>query len=168
MMMILQIQLTIPYRHRFDEVQVNSTQAKVTNQKRKTENIIPKLIDNKRKHMERQLSAAKRDELLLKESKEDSQFKKDTAEAIRQSNKTFESSMQQMSSSIVQVAQSLTQSMEIMGRAFMQQNNPNNMPYAHHYSLHAPVYNNHGIQQVRNSELDVESDSTGNWTYPTL
>ena len=151
-----------------NEVEVNSTQPKVTSQKRKPENIIPKLIDNKRKHMERQLSAAKRDELLLKESKEDSQFKKDMAEAIRESNRTFENSMQHMSSSIAQVGQSLTQSMEIMARAFMQQNSPNNMPYAHHYSLHAPIYHNHGIQQVRNSESDVESSSSGNWTYQTL
>ena len=118
-----------------NEVEVNSTQPKVTSQKRKPENIIPKLIDNKRKHMERQLSAAKRDELLLKESKEDLQFKKDMVEAIRESNRTFENSMQNMSFSIAQVGQSLTQSMEIMARAFMQQNSPNNMPYAHHYSL---------------------------------
>ena len=139
-----------------NEVEVNSTQPKVTSQKRKPENIIPKLIDNKRKHMERQLSAAKRDELLLKESKEDSQFKKDMAAAIRESNRTFENSMQHMSSSIAQVGQSLTQSMEIMARAFMQQNSPN-MPFAHHYSLHAPIYHNHGIHQVRNSELDAQS-----------
>ena len=106
--------------------------------------------------------------MLLKESKEDSQFKKDMAEAIRESNRTFENSMQHMSSSIAQVSQSLTQSMEIMARAFMQQNSPNNMPYAHHYSLHASIYHNHGIQQVCNSESDVKSSSSGNWTYQTL
>ena len=71
--------------------------------KREPENTVPKLIDNKRKNMERQLSAAQRDQLLLRESKEDSQFKKDMTEAIRQSNKTFENCMTQMSSSISQV-----------------------------------------------------------------
>ena len=35
------------------------------------ENPTPKLIDNKRRHMERQLSAAQRDQLLLNEAKED-------------------------------------------------------------------------------------------------
>ncbi len=169
---------TLPMHTIHDDVEINSIKPKGTGdkdgglsdcKKRKAENVIPKLIDNKRKHMERQLSAAKRDELLLKESKEDSQFKKDMTEAIRQSNKTFENSMQQMSSSIVQVAQSLTQSMEIMGRAIMQQNSPNNMPYPHHYPLHVPVYNNHGIQQVSNSESrDVEGGATGDWTYQTL
>ena len=49
-------------------------------------NPVPKLIDNKRKHMERQLSAAQRDEILMNESKEDAQFKRDIAEAIRQFN----------------------------------------------------------------------------------
>ena len=51
-------------------------------EKRASSNPVPKLIDNKRKHLERQLSASQRDQLLINESKEDSQFKKDIAEAI--------------------------------------------------------------------------------------
>ena len=52
-------------------------------------NPAPRLIDKKRKHVERRLSAAQGDQLLLNESKEDAQFKRDMAEAIRQSNETF-------------------------------------------------------------------------------
>lgn len=52
--------------------------------KKASSNPVPKLIDNKRKHLERQLSASQRDQLLINESKEDSQFKKDIARAIRQ------------------------------------------------------------------------------------
>ena len=51
--------------------------------KRKVVNPTPKLIDNKRKHMERQLSSAQRDQLLMNEAKEDSKFKRDMAEAIK-------------------------------------------------------------------------------------
>ena len=51
-------------------------------------NPVPKLIDNERKYLDRQLSASQRDQLLINESKEDSQFKKDIAEAIRQANET--------------------------------------------------------------------------------
>ena len=40
------------------------------------------LIDNKRKHMEGQLSAAQQDEILINESKKDAQFKRDIAETI--------------------------------------------------------------------------------------
>ena len=43
-------------------------------------NCVPQLIDNKRKHLERNLSAAQRDQLLIKEAKEDSKFKKDLAD----------------------------------------------------------------------------------------
>jgi hypothetical protein len=39
-------------------------------QKRKaTENAVPKLVDNKRKHLEKNLSAAKRDKILINEGK---------------------------------------------------------------------------------------------------
>ena len=41
-------------------------------QKRKaTENAVPKLVDNKRKHLEKNLSAAKRDKILINEAKEE-------------------------------------------------------------------------------------------------
>ena len=65
---------TLPMHTIHDDVEINSIKPKGTGDKdgglsdcnkRKAENVIPKLIDNKRKHMERQLSAAKRDELLL-------------------------------------------------------------------------------------------------------
>ena len=95
----------------------------VIGRKRKyAQNPAPRLIDNKRKHMERQLSAAQRDQLLLNESKEDAQFKRDMAEAIRQSNETFATAIQQMSMSIMQVAQGMARSMEMMSNVICQQN----------------------------------------------
>ena len=39
-----------------------------------TSNSVPRLIDNKRKHLERQLSAAERDKLLINEAKEKAMF----------------------------------------------------------------------------------------------
>ena len=54
-----------------------------------TSNPVPKLIDNKVKHHKGHLSAPQRDEILLNESKEDSQFEEDKAETIQQSNETF-------------------------------------------------------------------------------
>lgn len=88
---------------------------------------MPELIGNKRKHLERQLRASQRDEILLSESKEDSQFKKDIAEAIQQSNMTFAQSMQQMSISMLQIAQGFTYSFEILVRAMV--NNPDQLLY---------------------------------------
>ena len=124
--------------------------------KRKVVNPTPKLIDNKRKHMERQLSSAQRDQLLMNEAKEDSKFKRDMAEAMRQSNETFATSMQQMSTSIVQVAQSLSQSVELMSRALFSndQNNQHVLPY-HRHSVQdqnsRTIYNNYGTSQLHYS-----------------
>ena len=95
--------------------------------KRASSNPVPKLIDNKRKHLECQLSAAQRDQLLINESKEDSRFKKDIAEAIGQSNETFAQSMQQMSMSMLQVAQRFTHSIEVLARAMV--NKPSQPQY---------------------------------------
>ena len=41
-----------------------------------------KLIGNKRKHLQKKLSAAQRDELLIKEAKEDALFGKELAEVV--------------------------------------------------------------------------------------
>ena len=54
--------------------------------------------------MERQLSSLQRDKLLFDEQKEDAQFKRDIAEAIRESKQTLSQSMQQMLQSIMFVA----------------------------------------------------------------
>lgn len=101
----------------------------------KTSDRVPKLIDNKRKHLQRQLSAAQRDKLLLQESKEDSQFKRDVVDAMKQSDKTFADAMTQMSQSIAQVGQCMAQSMQIMGQVLLQNNNQNINP---HQQLHTP------------------------------
>ena len=60
-----------------------------SNGKRKASDKTIKLVDNKRKHMERELSAAQRDKLLIDEAKEEKQFKKDMAQAMRDSMISF-------------------------------------------------------------------------------
>ena len=84
--------------------------------KRKGANCVPKLIGNKKKNMERELSASQRDQLLLNESKEDVQFKKDLATVMQKSNEIFEKSISQFSNAIPSVAQS----MQLMEKGFIQ------------------------------------------------
>ena len=86
---------TIVYSEKLFEDSRNNdnVEAKNNSKKRKGANCVPKLIDNKRKNMERQLSASQRDQLILNESKEDAQFKKDLATAMQKSNEIFEKSM---------------------------------------------------------------------------
>ena len=43
----------------------------VTHTRKQKVNCVPKLIDSKRKHLEKKLTVAQRDELLIKEAKED-------------------------------------------------------------------------------------------------
>ena len=86
----------------------------------------------------------------MNESKEDFQFKKDTAEAIRQSNKTFLPSLRQMSMSMQPIALGFTQLFHFLVTAMS--NNPGQPPYQYaHYpaagmsdhdqvGIHGPVH----------------------------
>ena len=73
---------------------------------------VPILIDNKRKHMERQLSAAQRDKLLMQESKEEKEFRKDLSNSLKESNNIFAESMKAMSTSMMALASSMQKSFE--------------------------------------------------------
>ena len=77
-------------------------------------NPIPKLIDDRRKHLQKKLCASDRDQILLNESREDSQFKRDLAEAIRQSNELFARSTKELSQSMLAMAPGITKPAEIL------------------------------------------------------
>jgi len=78
---------------------------------------VVQLIDNKRKHMERQLSSAKRDQILIDEAREDNKSRKDLAESMLQSNQVFAQSMQAVSSSMMCIAQTMSRSFEMLSHA---------------------------------------------------
>ena len=128
--------------------------------------------------MERQLNSSQRDKLLLDESKEDSQFKRDIAEAIRESNQTFVQPMQQMSQSIMFIAEGLARSIEMIGNALaisnkansqnpcFSQNNftrntppaPNNLQYsqcAHQFQSSYGIFNSSNHNLDDNVEMTV-------------
>ncbi|PFX21213.1 Membrane primary amine oxidase [Stylophora pistillata] len=78
---------------------------------------VVQLIHNKRKHMERQLSSAKRDQILIDEEREDNKSRKDLAESMLQSNQVFAQSMQAVSSSMMCIAQTMSRSFEMLAHA---------------------------------------------------
>ena len=82
--------------------------------KRKNVSAVPKLIDEKRKHLEKSLSSKQRDQLLLREAREDATFRKDLCDSIRQSNDQFADAMKAMSNSFVQVAECMKHSMDAL------------------------------------------------------
>lgn len=83
----------------------------VPNRKRPL-NQVPKLIDDKRKKMERQLSAAQRDRLFLQDEKEEKEFRRDLCRSIQESNAVFAESLKAMSSSMAILASTLQQNVQ--------------------------------------------------------
>lgn len=79
-----------------------------------TSSSVPKLIDNKRKQLERRLSAAKRDALFIEESKNDKVFRKELTNAIKESTASMAQTLQGISQSMVHVSTALGKSMELM------------------------------------------------------
>lgn len=73
---------------------------------------MPKLIDNKRRHLERALSAKQRDALLLDEAKEDKFFWKDLTDALKESTKCMAEGFQGFTQAVVQMSAVLGKSLE--------------------------------------------------------
>ena len=89
-----------------------------TSRKRGNANQIPKLIDEKRKKMERQLSAAQRDKLFEDEDEEEEkEFRREMYKSIKESNSVFAESLKAMSSSMTVLASSLQRSVELSAMA---------------------------------------------------
>ena len=66
--------------------------------------IVPRLIDNKRKYLERNLLAAQTDQLLMKEMKNDAEFRKDL---FRKLNDCFSNSVKEISESMSDLSKDL-------------------------------------------------------------
>ena len=99
-----------------DDDDENNPVTGCSNRKR-TLNMVPVLIDNKRKHMERQLSAAQRDKILLQESKDEKEFRGELSKSLKESNALFAESMKAMSGSMAALASAMQKSFEHSARS---------------------------------------------------
>ena len=86
--------------------------------------ILPGLIDNKQKHLERNLSAAQRDQLFMKEMKNDAEFRKDLLQIVRESNDCFSNSVKEISKSMSDLSKGLCASVELLSWAIASQPEP--------------------------------------------
>ena len=100
--------------------------------------IVPKLIDRKRKHMERALSAAGRDSVLMEDAKEDKKFRREMAEAMKASAASFGEALGTVSASMMQISNSLSRSMEIIAQSLQQPHQP--FSYQPQYEQNAPPH----------------------------
>ena len=76
--------------------------------------LVVKLTDNKRKHMERKLSAAWRDAIILEEAKEDRMFRRDLTECLKSPTQVFATALENRSHSMAQMGSVFAQSMGIL------------------------------------------------------
>lgn len=75
------------------------------------------LVDDKRKHLERRLSASQRDSLLLKEAKEDREERKEFREMMKNANDSFVHALDNMSQSMLSISNAIARSMEAFGNS---------------------------------------------------
>ena len=94
--------------------------------------------------MQKTMSAAQRDQLLLNKAKEDSQFRKDFAAAMRESTNSFSKALDGMSNSMVQIGAGICKFLEVMAHAMMNPTNQNffyqNQPAQHAFPFQDPYF----------------------------
>ena len=84
----------------------------VNKRKRKSDNIIPKLIDNKKAHLEKKLSVSQKDSILLAEAQEDVTIRREIINSINNSNEFFSNAIAGITDSIKMLSETLVKSME--------------------------------------------------------
>ena len=87
-------------------------------------NCVLQLIENKRKHLEKALSAAQRDKMLLEEAKEDARFRKEMRDSMRESSTTFAQGIKDVSKAILDMGAGLSRSIEMLSQGFHNQGYP--------------------------------------------
>ena len=86
--------------------------------KKPADNPVPQLIDNKRKNLEKQLSAAQRD---VQEAKDESQSRREIAQAVKESNAGSIEALKSMTESMSQISQAFCKSFEALAHALQPQ-----------------------------------------------
>eukprot|EP00794_Sanderia_malayensis_P004462 gene4462-5055_t len=133
---------------------IDDTTVQDVNSKKRT-SAVPTLVDNKRKHLERSLSAAQRDKILLDEAKEDALFRREMSEAMKDSTKSFSESASRLSSSVEVMAHSISNSIERLAQAMCQPAINQNM----FYQNAAPPRQQQFYQNMLN-DFDAERQSS--------
>jgi len=78
---------------------------------------VPKLIDNKCKHLEKRLTAAQRDQKLLEAAKEDACLRKEMMDCFRESTSTTAKAIEQMSQTMKGLSEGIVHGMALLANA---------------------------------------------------
>ena len=89
-----------------------------SNRKRKHESIsrVPKLIDQKIKYLEKELSAAQRDKLLFEEAKVEPPFRRGLSGSLELSNDGFLKAIDSFNKTVFQLGNGLCRSTDMLAR----------------------------------------------------
>ena len=138
--------------------------------KRKSEeNQVPRLIDNKRKHLEKTFSVAQRDQLLLQEAKDDTKFRKTLAETLQESNRVFAESLHGTSQSMADLGNTFCRSMQMLIQATIMQSQPQH-PVPQNMFFQSPQIFSTPPTQQRSyfSSSSTENSNIANFTSQKL
>ena len=95
-------------------------------------NAVPRLIDNKRRHLEKALSSAQRDQIFLDDAKEDKEIRRDLGNAVRESSVVFNNALTNISASMNQLGNSICKSIDMLAHAMVAAN----QPYVNHNTFY--------------------------------
>ena len=102
----------------------------------------PKIVDNKRKHLEKPLSATKREEVLLRAARDDIALKKQHMSNMQESQNALIEMAKSMSSSLNTLGKSVSDGLGLLAMAL----NPNVMQMANNVHNPTPLINQTGTQ----------------------
>lgn len=97
--------------------QVPADEPKMTKKPNMSVSAVPRLVDNKRKQMEKALSQSKRDQIFMNATKEDIIMKKQMISSLEESNKSLQSTMQKMTESLSSMAEGISAGMRMIAMA---------------------------------------------------
>ena len=120
-----------------------NTSVIVAPKRKLAENSVVKLIDNKHKHLEKNLSAAERDKILINEAKEDKEVRQNFTAVMKDSNECFIKAMATMSESLCDFGAGISHSIEILANATA--NRSHTVSAAAHYPVNQNIFNQ-GLQ----------------------
>ena len=108
---------------------------------------VPRLVDNKRKQMEKALSQSKRDQILMNSAKEDLIMKKQMIASLEDSNKSLQSTMEKMTESLSAMAEGISSGMRMIAMAM---SGPTQQHFQPFHPLHPLDYSSHGMMYQSN------------------
>ena len=83
-------------------------------------NAVAQLIENKRKHLQKQLSSSQRDMILFSELREDLNTQKEMVRLMRESSQSFWNAIEGVWDSIKEISSSISKSVDLLAQSLAQ------------------------------------------------